>query len=168
MSFITVQTPDLRELRTLLRKFSDIEGNLRMKFGFEQFLNYIADAARLKVPVKNGTLQASVTYEIEQKPGKLIGVVGSNVEYAPYVELGTGIYGPRKRPIRPKHSKILAWVSRGPRPTSAIGWKRAVDEGRAVFAKEIKGMKPRPFLLPAINENIDKITNFLKDSFTNG
>lgn len=38
---------------------------------------------------RGGTLRNSITFEIADK-GKLL--VGSNVEYAPYVELGTGPY----------------------------------------------------------------------------
>lgn len=162
MAVIEVQTPDMSELKTLLNKYERIEADNRLRFGFEQFLNMLADKARLKAPVATGALQSSITYEIGVEGGKIVGVVGSNLKYAPYVELGTGVYGPKHAPIRPKNKKILAWVSSGPRPTTPAGWKAAQREGRAVFALQVRGMKARPYLLPAVNENIGKIVDFLK------
>ena len=48
---------------------------------------------------------------------------------------GTGIYGPRRAPIRPKNARMLAW--RNPR---GWGW---------VFAKKVKGSPPRKYLSKA-------------------
>lgn len=45
---------------------------------------------------------------------------------------GTGIYGPLRKPIRPKRAKMLAW--RNPRG------------GDWVFAKEVKGSPARKYL----------------------
>lgn len=158
-------TPDLSSLRADIVKYKTSSLS-RMKFGFEQFLNYLADQARLKCPVKTGHLQSSITGQISKATQTVIeGKVGSNVEYAPYVEFGTGVYGPSKTPIRPKHKKILAWVSYGARPTTAAGWKQAQKEGRAIFAREVRGMRARPFLVPAVEEGMNKILDFLKRAF---
>jgi len=40
------------------------------------------------VPVDTGRLRASITPEITQMGGMTVGIVGSNVHYAPYQELG--------------------------------------------------------------------------------
>lgn len=45
----------------------------------------VQDTAKQNCPVDTGRLQGSITYAVEGKEG----VVGSNVEYAPYVEGGT-------------------------------------------------------------------------------
>lgn len=42
---------------------------------------------KLNCPVKTGTLRRSITHEVEQDDSTITGLVGSNVEYAPYVEL---------------------------------------------------------------------------------
>lgn len=47
-----------------------------------------ADAKR-RTPVDTGRLRASITRAIEHDAQGLVGIVGTNVEYAPYVELGT-------------------------------------------------------------------------------
>lgn len=46
-------------------------------------------AAKRLCPVDTGRLRSSITNEIGQDGEGLVAVVGTNVEYAPYIELGT-------------------------------------------------------------------------------
>ena len=39
--------------------------------------------------VVTGTLRASITHRLEEEDGDTVGYVGTNVEYAPYLEFGT-------------------------------------------------------------------------------
>lgn len=48
----------------------------------------VLNSAKEKVPVNTGNLRNSITYEVEGNEG----IVGTNVEYAPYVEFGTGLF----------------------------------------------------------------------------
>ena len=48
----------------------------------------VENEAKKKCPVDTGELRNSITSEIEGNQA----VVGSNLEYAPYVEFGTGIF----------------------------------------------------------------------------
>ena len=50
--------------------------------------------AKIRAPVDTGRLRASITPSVTQNP--LQGVVGSNVFYAPYQELGTGRLRPKR------------------------------------------------------------------------
>ena len=162
MSILTIECPDLKILQSDFKKVGE-EAPARLKMGLNIFLSMVADAARTTCPVKTGHLQSSITHEISKATKTEIeGRVGTNVAYGVYCELGTGVYGPSKTPIRPKNKKVLAWVSRGPRPTSPQGWNLAVKEGRAVFAKETRGQKPKPFLLPAFINNLGKLVEVLK------
>lgn len=98
-----------------------------------------AEAKRLLTvqgAVDTGRLRSSITRELVRVNGKLVIRVGTNVHYARYVEEGTGIYGPRKRPIRPVRAKVLAFVPKG--------------QTRVVFAKQVRGMRARPYLVPAL------------------
>lgn len=56
--------------------------------GLDFVLQNIENEAKERCPVDDGTLRASITHQIEGYTG----VVGTNVEYAPYVHEGTGIY----------------------------------------------------------------------------
>lgn len=90
--------------------------------------------------VQTGQLRASVSTQLRSFQGLPAVRVGSNLKRAKWVHDGTGIYGPKKKPITPKSKKTLRW--RGPH-----GY---------IFAKSVKGMRPNPFLekaLPAANLN---------------
>lgn len=98
----------------------------------------VSDAKR-GCPVDDGQLRNSIEYQIEQSSSKgiddVVGYVGSNVEYAPYVEKGTGIYSAegRKTP-----------------------W--SYQDAKGEWHKT-SGMKAQPFLQPAIDNNRDSIAN---------
>jgi len=57
--------------------------------------------------------------------------------YGGYLEIGTGIYGPHKQPIRPVKARVLSWVQ---------------ADGTRVFAREVKGRPATPYLHPAQNK----------------
>lgn len=56
--------------------------------GLEKACLLIEGTAKAKCPVDDGQLRQSITHKVENTNG----VVGTNVEYAPYVEVGTGIF----------------------------------------------------------------------------
>lgn len=59
--------------------------------------------AQMKCPVDTGNLRASITHEVDA--GEKAVYIGTNVEYAPYVELGTSKMGaqPFLRPAATEH-----------------------------------------------------------------
>lgn len=63
-----------------------------MKNGLDAIGNRAATYARLDTPVDTGRLRNSITYKVKGKEA----YIGTNVEYAPYVELGArgrpGVY----------------------------------------------------------------------------
>jgi hypothetical protein len=63
--------------------------------------------------------------------------VATNVDYAPYVEEGTGIWGPRgsKYPIRARPGKVLTWIAQRPFLDKRTG--RVVPAGTRVYAKQV-------------------------------
>lgn len=48
----------------------------------------VETSAKELVPVDTGYLRRSITFEVDGNKGR----VGTNVEYAPYVEVGTGLF----------------------------------------------------------------------------
>ena len=62
--------------------------------------------------------------------------------HALYQHEGTGIYGPKGRPIRPKRAKLLSWID----PST----------GQRVFAKEVRGTPAKKFLTRAIDFALDQ------------
>lgn len=86
--------------------------------------------------VDTGRLRASINTSLGTRNGQPAVTVGTNVAYARYVHDGTGIYGPRRRPIRPRRGKYLRFRPRGSR-----GY---------VYVREVRGMAPNPFLADAL------------------
>jgi HK97 gp10 family phage protein len=120
-------------------------------------------------PVKSGRLKGSITYATKtnksnvRSPAKSEDgishdgsqdtvLIGTNVEYAPYVEYGTGLEGPKNQPIviTPKNKKALFWkgadhpvkkvVSPGmpAQPFLRRGFELTKKEVPEIFAKVIK------------------------------
>lgn len=83
--------------------------------------------AKKDCPVDQGPLRASITSETEVSTDEITGWIGSNLEYAPYVHNGTGIYAKdgngRKTP-----------------------WGYTVKAGKYKGFHWTHGQKPQPFL----------------------
>lgn len=73
-------------------------------------------------------------------------------KYAPFVEEGTGVYGPSNKPILPKTKKVLAWKpsKKGLKYANKNGW---------VFAKSVKGQKG----VHMAEKSIEATTKRIKD-----
>ena len=110
-----------------------------------QVATFVAEgAAKENAPIDKGLLRGSIHSQIQNEGLDTIGVVGTNLEYAPYQEFGTGIYGPSGQPITPKRSSVLAFK---------VG-------GTTVFARSVAGTKPKRFMakgLQAVRDNMTKI-----------
>ena len=67
--------------------------------------------AKRETPVKTGTLRRGLHTVIDVTGDHMRAEVGTNIRYGPYVEYGTGLYGPKKKAyeIRPKTKKALAF-----------------------------------------------------------
>lgn len=113
------------------------------------YIRRIAEATRslavAKAPVDNGPLRASLRVHMDSTGTQVKAWVYSNLEYALYVHEGTGIYGPKGQPIRPKRGQFLRFEVRNPRTT-------APGRGNIVFARQVRGQRPNRFLLEALRQ----------------
>lgn len=87
--------------------------------------------------IDTGLLRASVSTQLGYRATELAIRVGTNVYYARWVHDGTGIYGPRGMPIRPRTAPFLVFR-----------WKKM--NNKLMVVKSVKGMKPNPFLKDAL------------------
>ena len=94
----------------------------------------VEGAAKRRAPVKTSNLRNSITHEV--KAQELTGYVGTAVPYAPYVEIGTGIYSSQG------DGRQTPWIYYDDRL------------GKKVFTR---GSRPHPYLKPAVDENISAI-----------
>lgn len=102
--------------------------------------------AKRNCPVDTGNLRQSITYEVVGDTC----AVGTNVEYAPYVHQGTGIY-----------------ATEGTGRTTP--WRYQDDDGNW---HTTLGQKPQPFLTSALDANREDITKMfyemVRESIKNG
>lgn len=99
-------------------------------------------SAKQKAPKDTGALRRSITSKVEDG----VGIVFTPLEYAPYVEFGTGLF-----------------AEEGGRKD--VPWNYQDDEGNW---HSTSGQKPQPFLRPALEENREQIMRIIKEALTNG
>lgn len=114
--------------------------------------NRVRNAAVRLAPRDTGALAGSITMEVVSGPEGPVVRVGSNLPYARFVHDGTGIYGPRGVPIRPVRARMLAWpvVNNRYRQTGGSRRYKGGRTQRYAFAKQVRGVPPRPFLRDAL------------------
>lgn len=95
-------------------------------------------AAKKKAPKGNGELRRSITSEVFDT----VGIVYTPLEYAPYVEYGTGLF-----------------AEEGGRKD--VPWNYQDDKGEW---HRTSGMKPQPFMRPAYNENRAIIVKMIEEA----
>jgi hypothetical protein len=71
--------------------------------------NRVRREARRRINSQSGALARSITVDVIVENGGAGVRVGTSLHYARYVHDGTGLYGPRHRPIRPTRRKALAF-----------------------------------------------------------
>jgi len=86
--------------------------------------------------IDTGHLRSDIHSELLTIGGHPVGRVGFNAFYGIFVHDGTGVYGPKGTPITPKQAKMLSWKNK---------------LGKRVYAKQVLGMRPNPFLKDAVS-----------------
>lgn len=104
----------------------------------------VESQAKQNCPVDIGILRASITSETEVTASEIVGRVGTNEEYGPYVHNGTGIYAKdgngRKTP-----------------------WGYTVRAGKHKGFHWTQGQRPQPFLENAKLEKKSTVERILGD-----
>lgn len=95
--------------------------------------------ARELAPIDKSPLRNSITIVPAREEGNVVtGAVGTDMHYAEVQEAGSGIYGPHKRPIRPKTGKVLVWKDKN---------------GQKHFAKQVKGVRGKFYMKGSLERN---------------
>lgn len=115
---------------------------LALRRGMERACALVERKAKEKAPKDTGALRRSITSEVVQEGGEIVGTVFTPLEYAPYVEYGTGLFaesGGRKD----------------------VPWCYQDDKGEW---HSTSGQKPQPFMRPALNESREEIMRIIKEA----
>lgn len=122
-----------------LREFkagAELDGARRV----EAALLVVNRAAKIMCPVDEGALRADISMDVQATATGVVGSVYSNLDYAPYVHNGTGVYAVdgngRKTP--------WVWIS---------------EDGRK--AARTIGQQPQPYILDAFTVNLATINSIM-------
>ena len=128
-------------LDRVLEAIENVGNEQKMNQALGKACALVERSAKQKAPKGNGDLRRSITSKVE----KGVGVVFTPLEYAPYVEFGTGLF-----------------AEEGGRQD--VPWHYKDDEGEW---HSTSGQKPQPFMRPALNENREQILRILKEALNN-
>lgn len=125
----------------------------RLHSAMRESVLLVEGAAKKLAPVDTGQLRSSIASQIEggSKSSQIEGVVYSNVEYAPHVELGTE---PHKKSAGSEDfvKSVTDWCRR-----------HGIKDVYPVLRKiRRSGTKPQPFLVPALHQNQGRINAIFK------
>ena len=112
-----------------------------MRRSLEQACLVVERSAKQKAPKDTGALARSITSKVEG----LEGTVYSPLEYAPYIEYGTGLFAEGNG-------------------RKDVPWNYQDDKGNW---HSTSGLKPQPFMRPSLDENREKILEILKEGVMN-
>ena len=127
-------------LDEVLYKLDKISSDANIEEALGTCCAVVEKSAKQKAPKDTGALRRSITSKVEGNQG----IIFTPLEYAPYVEYGTGLFaesGGRKD----------------------VPWNYQDDEGKW---HSTSGQKPQPFMRPALEENKTLIKQILKEELT--
>lgn len=134
---------DIQGMDKLMRRLERIQRGEGLRRGITRACREVVEKAAVgNCPVDTGELQRSITSETPGPGDEPVGIVGTNKEYAPYVELGTGLFA-----VHGDGRKD-------------VPWKYQDAEGKW---HTTSGQKPQPFLQPALQDNIQAVERLIAD-----
>lgn len=129
-------------LDKVLGFFEELADAKDQKKAMQKACLFVEGEAKKKAPKDNGELRRSIESKVEFRGDDIVGVVFTPLEYAPYVEFGTG---------------LLAEDNNGRKD---VPWCYQDDKGEW---HTTRGQPPQPYLRPALHENRENIVRILKE-----
>lgn len=133
---------EIQGLEDIIQRIDNIADTDKIKAAMGKCCALVERTAKQTAPKDTGALRNSITSEVQSDGWDVVGVVYSPLEYAPYIEYGTGLFAEENGRRTP--------------------WSYEDEEtGERIFTR---GQKPQPYLRPALFENKEKITKILEES----
>lgn len=132
---------EFKGIENIIERFDSVADASNLEGAMGRACALVERTAKQKAPKDTGALRNSIQSRVDKNGSDIVGVVFTPLEYAPYVEFGTGLFaeeGGRKTPWMYEDEKT----------------------GDLIYTR---GQKPHPYLRPALNENRDKINEILKE-----
>lgn len=131
---------EVQGLDNLLESLDELTDPEKLNQALGRACALVERSAKQKAPKDTGELRRSISSKVENG----VGIVFTPLEYAPYVEYGTGLF-----------------AESGGR--SEVPWSYQDDSGEW---HSTSGQKPQPFMRPALDENREQIKRIIKEGIT--
>lgn len=142
----SVSIPNLDRLQAEFKRAPQIT-TTEVKRAVDAATMLLQGSAKQKAPIDTGRLRQGIVRRNASVRGNVVeGTVSASAKYSLAQEVGTGIYGPAKRPIRPKSKPYLMFKINGQ-------WVRT---------KEVKGVRGRFYMKGAVDDNGDRIVQLFE------
>lgn len=161
---------EFKGLDKIIAKLDKMQDTSTIVSAMQDACDLVEGAAKYKAPKDTGALKRSITNRIEVIGNEVSGIVFTPLEYAPYIEYGTGMYAENG------NGTSGYWVYVGDKdydPNRKKSGKRytlqeakqivAIMRSKGLEAYYTNGMRPQPFMRPALKENEQNIKKKLKE-----
>lgn len=135
---------ELEGLDGLLTRLESITDTSTLEAAMGRACALVERSAKQKAPKGAGELRRSITSKVESTGGEVTGVVYTPLEYAPYVEYGTGLFAEEQG-------------------RQDVPWHYQDEKGEW---HSTSGQHPHPYMRPALDENREAIKQTLKEGLT--
>lgn len=136
---------ELDGLEGVLSKLDSLTDPAKLQKAMGKACALVERSAKQKAPKGAGELRRSITSKVEGEGEDIVGIIYTPLEYAPYVEYGTGLF-----------------AEEGGRQD--VPWHYQDDEGEW---HTTSGQHPKPYMRPALDENREEIKRILKEGLLN-
>lgn len=133
---------EIRGLDNVLRAMNELADPDNMVPKVQKACAIVERTAKQKAPKDTGALRRSITSKVNVNGTDVEGIVYTPLEYAPYVEYGTGLF------------------AEGGDGRKDVPWRYQADNGNFYIST---GQKPQPYMRPALDENRAQILRILQE-----
>lgn len=141
----------IKGIESLTKKLNNIAQTEKVKETMNKAVLLVHGQAKVLAPVDKGGLAGSIRPKVVTNNKQILGKVYTNLNYAPFVEFGTGIKGNGTYP-----NKNIALTYRD------TPWVYTPDGGETFY--HTKGQIAQPFMYPAIKSNEKRIKQMFKEA----
>ena len=129
------------DANSLLKRIDKMGSETNISAAIGKACALVEGEAKKKAPKDTGALRRSISSTVKGTEG----IVFTPLEYAPYVEYGTGLF-----------------AEKGGRKD--VPWYYKDEEGKWHITS---GQHPHPYMRPALNENREEILRLIKEGIIN-
>ena len=161
---------EFKGLDKIIAKLDKMQDTSTIVSAMQDACDLVEGSAKGKAPKDTGALKRSITNRIEVIGNEVSGIVFTPLEWAPYIEYGTGMYAENG------NGTSGYWVYVGDKdydPDRKKSHKRytlqeakqivAIMRSKGLKAYYTNGQHPQPFMRPALKENEQNIKKKLKE-----